>query len=230
MDDNFLPLNLNLCGARLFVNPLGSWFLNIFKTCNKIKLRLETERFLANQLIILFRSRVMEGVFVKFRFLFLILMLIFVPLVALVQPQDKQEKDGIYVVVKDGQGEKLEGYLRFSPEELLVSTKDNQEKSVPLKNIEFIKLEKIAGGVPGGGQVGSEGYYSVKLQNSQELFTLRKKYTFSLSTSLGLVTQTVDPERVGNFFQKESTSAQKSQGDKPFVRDKSVVFSLEFKF
>jgi len=167
---------------------------------------------------------------VKFRFLFLILMLIFAPGITLAQPQDKQEKEGIYVVVKDVQGEKLEGYLRFAPEELLVSTKDNQEKSVPLKNIEFIKLEKITGGVPGGGQGGSEGYYSVELQNSQELFTLRKKYTFSLSTSLGLVTQTVDPERVGNLFQKDSVPAPKSQGDKPFVRDKSVVFSLEFKF
>jgi len=167
---------------------------------------------------------------VKLKFLFLILMLIFAPLVALAQPQDKQEKEDIYVVVEDVQGEKLEGYLRFSPEELLVSTKDNQEKSVPLRNIEFIKLEKITGGVPGGDQVGSEGYYSVKLQNSQELFTLRKKYTFSLNTSLGLVTQTVDPERVGNLFQKDSAPALKSQGDKPFVRDKSVVFSLEFKF
>ena len=171
-----------------------------------------------------------EFVFMKLKFFFLILMLIFVPAIALAQPQDKQEKDGIYVVVKDVQGEKLEGYLRFSPEELLVSTKDNQEKSVPLRSIEFIKLEKITGGVPGGAQVGSEGYYSVKLQNSQELFTLRKKYTFSLNTSLGLVTQTVDPERVGNLFQKDSAPAPKSQGDKPFVRDKNVVFSLEFKF
>lgn len=171
-----------------------------------------------------------EFVSVKLKFFFLILILISVPAVALTQPQDKQEKDGIYVVVKDVQGEKLEGYLRFSPEELLVSTKDHQEKSVPLKNIEFIKLEKITGRVPGGDQAGSEEYYSVKLQNNQELFTLRKKYTFSLSTSLGLVTQTVDPERVGNLFQKDSASAPKSQGDKPFVRDKSVVFSLEFTF
>jgi hypothetical protein len=157
-------------------------------------------------------------------------MLIFAPLVALAQTNDKPEKDGIYVVVEDVRGEKLEGYLRFSPEELLVSTKDNQEKFVPLKNIEFIKLEKMTGGVPGGDQGGGEEYYSVKLQNSQELFTLRKKYTFSLSTSLGLVTQTVDPERVGNLFQKNSVPAAKSQGDKPFVRDKSVIFSLEFKF
>jgi hypothetical protein len=170
----------------------------------------------------------------NFKFLLLILMLISVPLLALAQPQDKQEKEDIkediYVVVEDTKGERLEGYLRFSPEELLVSTKDNMEKSVPLKNIEFIKLEKIKGGIPGGDQVGSEGYYSVKLQNSQELFTLRKKYTFSLNTSLGLITQTVDPERVGDLFQKDYASAPNSQGDKPFVRDKSVVFSLEFKF
>jgi hypothetical protein len=171
-----------------------------------------------------------EVFFVKFKFLFLMLMLIIAPTVAVAQTQDKQEKDSIYVVVKDTKGEKLEGYLRFSPEELLVVTKDKQEKSVPLKNIEFIKLEKITGGVPGGDQVGSEGYYSVKLQNSQELFTLRKKYTFSLSTSLGLITQTVDPESVGNLFRKESPSARESQGDKAFIRDKSVVFSLEFKF
>jgi hypothetical protein len=157
-------------------------------------------------------------------------MLLFAPLVAMAQPQGNQEKDGIYVVVEDVQGEKLGGYLRLSPEELLLSTKDNEEKSVPLKKIEFIKLEKITGGVPGGDEVGSEGYYSVKLKNSQELFTLRKKYTFSLNTSLGLVTQTVDPERVGNLFQKDSSTAPKSQGDKPFVRDKSVIFSLEFKF
>jgi hypothetical protein len=167
---------------------------------------------------------------VKFKFLFLILMFIFVPTIVLPQHQDKQDKEDIYVVVEDAQGKKLEGYLRFSPEELLVSTKDKQEKSVPLKNIEFIKLEKITGGVPGGDQAGSEGYYSVKLQNSQELFTLRKKYTFSLSTSLGLVTRTLDPEGVGNLFQKDSASAPTSQGDKPFVREKSVVFRLEFKF
>jgi len=167
---------------------------------------------------------------VKFKFLFLTLMLIFAPAFTCVQAQDYQGKKDMFVVVKDIQGEKLEGYLRFSPEELLVSTKDNQETSVPLKNIEFIKLEKITGGVPGGGQVGSEGYYSVKLQNSQELFTLRKKYTFSLNTSLGLITQTIDPESVGNHFQRDSAPAPKSQADKPFVRDKSVAFSLEFKF
>ena len=202
--------------------------MNIFKRCYKIRLRQGARRLLANTFIILITDT--GGGFVKPKILLLILVLIFAPFVALAQNKDKSEKDDIYVVVEDVRGKKLEGYLRFSPEELLVSTNDNEEKSVPLKNIEFIKLEKITGGVPGGAQEGSEGYYSVKLKNSQELFTLRKKYTFSLNTSLGLVTQTVDPERVGNLFQKDSSTAPKSQGDKPFVRDKSVIFSLEFKF
>jgi len=157
-------------------------------------------------------------------------MLLFAPLVAPAWAQEKAEKKDFYVVIQDIQGDKLEGYLRLSPEELLLSTKDNQEKSVPLNKVEFIKLEKITGGVPGGEQAGSEGYYSVKLQNSQELFTLKKKYTFSLNTSLGVVTQTLDPERVGNLFQKEAVSAPVPQGEKPFVRDKTLVFSLELKF
>jgi len=158
---------------------------------------------------------------VKLKFLFLILMLILAPLIALAQTKDKLEKDGIYVVVEDTKGEKLEGYLRFSPEELLVSTKDNQEKSVPLKQIEFIRLEKITGGVPGAEQPGTEAYYSVQLQNSQEIFTLRNKYTFSLSTSLGIVTKTIDPGIVQDLFRKDSSSG---------IRDRGAVFSLEFKF
>jgi hypothetical protein len=163
-----------------------------------------------------------EGVFLlKFKLLFLIFMIILGPFVALAQPKEKQQKQDIYVVIEDTKGEKLEGYLRFSPEELLVSTKDNQEKSVPLKQIEFIRLEKISGGVPGAEQPGTEAYYSVQLQNSQEIFTLRKKYTFSLSTSLGIVTKTIDPGVVQDLFRKDSSSG---------IRDRGAVFSLEFKF
>jgi hypothetical protein len=190
--------------------------LNIFERCNKIKVDV-------------FSSKE-RSFFVKSRFLFLIFILIFVSFVGLAKSEDKKEEEDIYVVIEDAKGERLEGYLRFSPEELLVSTKDKQEKSVPLKNIEIIKLEKITGGVPGGELEGSEGYYSVKLQNSQELFTLQRKYTFSLKTSLGLVTQTVDPAGVGNLFQKDSASPSTPQVDKPFVRDRNVVFRLEFKF
>jgi hypothetical protein len=92
------------------------------------EIRVETERVPANMPFVPVKES--EIVFVKFKFLFLILLLIVAPFVAFAQQQDKPEKDGIYVVVEDIQGGKLEGYLRFSPEELLVSTKDNQEKSV----------------------------------------------------------------------------------------------------
>lgn len=158
---------------------------------------------------------------VKFKLLFFIFVIIFAPFVALAQSLEKQQKEDIYVVIEDTKGEKLEGYLRFSPEELLVSTKDNQEKSIPLKQIEFIKLEKISGGVPGADQPGTEAYYSVRLQNSQEIFTLRDKYTFSLSTLLGIVTKTIDPGIVQDLFRKDSPSG---------IRDIGAVFSLEFKF
>jgi hypothetical protein len=148
-------------------------------------------------------------------------MIIFGAFVALAQPQEKEQKEDVYVVIEDTKGGKLEGYLRFSPEELLVSTKDNQEKSVPLKQIEFIRLEKITGGVPGAEQPGTEAYYSVQLKNSQEILTLRNKYTFSLSTSLGIVTKTIDPGIVEELFRKDSSSD---------IRDMGAVFSLEFKF
>jgi hypothetical protein len=162
----------------------------------------------------------------RVRFFFLVLILVFLPTFPLAQVQGKEVTENIYVVVKDIRGGKLEGYLHFSPKELMVSTKDKQEKSVLLKDIEFIKLEKITDGVPGGG----ESYYSVKLQNSQELYTLRDKYTFSLKTSFGVITQMIDPEMGGNSLEKSSSSVAHSQNDKPFILGPSVVFSLEFKF
>ncbi len=162
----------------------------------------------------------------RIRFLFLVVTLVLFPIVPFAQVEGKEVTESIYVVVKDIRGGKLEGYLYFSPKELVVSTKDKQERPVLLKDIEFIKLEKIAEGVPGGG----ESYYSVKLQNSQELYTLRNKYTFSLKTSLGVITQMIDPEMTGDFFEKGSSSAPASRNDKPFFLGPSVVFSLEFKF
>lgn len=157
------------------------------------------------------------------KFFFLTLLFLLAPAITLAQTQIPQEKESIYAVLKDMQGERIEGYLRFYPEEITVSTKDNQEKSIPLKIIQSIKLEKVHGGIPGADQPGGEVYYSVRLQNSQELFTLNKKYTFSLSTSIGLVTKTIDPEMAKGV-------SSRSQSEQPFVRDKGVVFSLEFKF
>jgi hypothetical protein len=71
--------------------------------------------------------------------------------------------------------------------------------------IESIKVEKIQEGLPGADKLGGESYYSVRLQNNQEIFTLQKKYTFSLNTSVGVVTKNIDPEAVKYFLQKDST-------------------------
>jgi len=141
-----------------------------------------------------------------------------------------QKKENIYVIVKDMQGNRLEGYLRLYPNEITVSTKDNKEKSIPLEMIESIKVEKIQGAIPGIDKLGGESYYSVRLQNSQEIFTLQKKYTFSLNTSVGVVTKNIDPEAVKHSLQKDSTLASKPESNQPFIRDRSVILSLEIKF
>jgi len=124
----------------------------------------------------------------------------------------------------------LEGYLRLYPNEIVVSTKDDREKSIPLKMIESIKVEKIQGGIPGADPLGGESYYFVRVQNSQEIFTLKKKVTFSLNTSAGLVTKTIDPERTHEFSRKDSSSLAKSQSEQSLIRGEGVVLSLEIKF
>lgn len=157
------------------------------------------------------------------KFFFLTLVFLLAPAITLAQTQVPQGKETIYAIIKDAQGERVEGYLRFYPEELTVSTKDNQEKSIPLKLIQSIKLERVHGGIPGAELPGGESYYSVRVQNSQDLFTLNKKYTFTLNTSLGLVTKTLDPETAHR-------SSGRSLTEQPFIRDEGVVFSLDFKF
>ncbi len=166
----------------------------------------------------------------RFKFFLFTLVFLLFPTLSLSQTGILQGKEGIYAIVEDFRGERLEGYLRSYPEELTVSTKDNQEKSIPLKYIEFIRFEKVHGSLPGTEQMGGEAYYSVRLQNSEEIFTLRHKYTFSLTTSIGLVTRTIDPDRVQSFSRQDSSPATQSRSDQPFIRDKGVAFSLEFKF
>ena len=67
----------------------------------------------------------------------------------LAQRQAAPEKQGIYGIVRDADGEKMEGYLRLGPEELTVQSKDNQGKNVPVKYIRSIPLEKIGDEIPG---------------------------------------------------------------------------------
>jgi predicted amino acid dehydrogenase len=151
------------------------------------------------------------------------LVFLFIPTIVQAQSQVRDEKETIYAAIKEAQGERIEGYLHFYPEALPVSTKDNQKKSIPRKIIESIKLEKVFGGIPGAELPGGESYYSVHFQNNQDLFTLDKKYTFTLNTSLGLMTKTLDPEAANR-------SSGRSLTGQPFIRHESVGFSLEFKF
>lgn len=135
----------------------------------------------------------------------------------------------VLAVIKDGKGELLEGYLRFRPEEITVSTQDHREKVIPSKYIKSIVLEKVNEESPGK-DPRVEARYSVRVENSLEIYTLKKKYTFSLNTSLGMVTKTIDPETINNVLFKETAQTVKLEKEKSFIQDKSIVFSLEFNF
>ncbi len=167
---------------------------------------------------------------IRLKFIFSVFVVLLAPAVILAQSPLLQEKENIYAIVKDAQGNRLEGFLRLYPNEIMVSTEDNKKKSIPLEMIEAIKVEKIQGAIPGADKLGGESYYSVRLQNSQEIFTLQGKYAFSLSTSVGVETKTIDPEAVKDSFQKDSSLAGKPENNQPFIRDKSVILSLEIKF
>ncbi len=144
-------------------------------------------------------------------------------------PSLLEEKKGIYAIVRDAQGEAVEGFLRLTSEELTVRTKENQERLIPVKYIKSITLEKVKSEVPGE-EFKKEAAYSVRLENSQEIYTLKKKYSFSLNTNVGVVTRTIDPEMVNNFLSREASRSVKNDVEKPFIQEKSIVFSLEFKF
>lgn len=167
---------------------------------------------------------------IRFKFIFFFVLFLFAPATVLAQSQPPQEKESLHAIVQDMKGEKLEGYLRFYPNEIIVSTKDGQEKSIPLKIIESIRVEKIQGGIPGADQLGAGSYYSVRIQNSQEIFTLKKKFTFSLNTSAGVITKTLDPEVGQGSYRKDSSSTPKSPGEQALIRGEGVALSLEIKF
>ncbi len=57
---------------------------------------------------------------------FLVLSFLFTASVALAESQLLQEENDIYAVIKDAQGNRLEGYLQGYPTEITVSTKDHQ--------------------------------------------------------------------------------------------------------
>ena len=170
------------------------------------------------------------------KILFFIFLFLFPCSIALAQSEEQKEEQkeepNILAVVKDAQGGVLEGYLRPQPEDVTVSSKDSEEKKIPAKYIKSITLEKIKEEGPAKIDPKQEAKYSVRVENSQEIYTLRKKYTFSLNTDLGLVTKSIDPETINRILSKDvsAAEAQKSDKDKGFILDKSIIFSLEFKF
>jgi len=145
------------------------------------------------------------------------------------KPVPPLQGPGIYAVLKDAQGEKLEGFLRFDADEIAVRSQDNKEKKVSVKYLKSIILEKTRGEFPGEEQ--TKGIkYVVRLENSQEIFTLDKKYTFSLNTSLGLTTKSLDPDVVNKLVSNDSLQGTRLDDGRPLFEDKTVVFSLEIKF
>ena len=148
--------------------------------------------------------------------------------------QDKPQKEGLntFAIVKDSQNSLLEGDVSDRPDEVTVSAGDNREKKVPSKYIKSITLEKSPDFGSARLDPRQEAKYSVRLENDQEIYTLRKKYTFSLNTNVGVVTRSIDPEMINSIVSKDLFSAPKqhSADDKSLIADRSIIFSLEFKF
>ncbi len=140
----------------------------------------------------------------------------------------REDNRGIYAIVRDAQGERWEGFLRFDAEEIAVRSPDNQEKKVPVKYIKAITLEKVKNEFAADDQK-SGVQYTVRVENSQEIFTLDKKYTFSLNTNLGLTTKSLDPDLVNKVISKEFQGTRLDDG-RSLIQDKSIIFSLEVKF
>jgi hypothetical protein len=166
----------------------------------------------------------------KLFFWVLVVFLFSVP--ALSRSEEEKEGPGIFAVIKDAEGATLEGYLRSYPEELTVASKDNEEKVIPSKFVKSITLEKVREEGAASLDPKQVPKYSVRLENSQEVYTLSKKYTFSLNTSVGVVTRSIDPDTINSLVSRYGSQAPAAGTEKeqPFIQDKSIVFSLEFKF
>ena len=165
--------------------------------------------------------------------IFIVLPVLILSLSSLVLAQEAPEqgrgKPNLYGVMTDARGEMTEGFLNFNSAEVLVKTQDNEEKSIPVESIKSITLEikkdEISWRDPE-----KEAIYSVRVENSREIYTLREKYTFSLNTKLGIVTRTLDPQTVNNFLSRNVSPTDNPSDGKPFIQDQTVVFSLQIKF
>jgi hypothetical protein len=67
-------------------------------------------------------------------------------------------------------------------------------------------------------------------EDGEKIFTLDKRYAFSLNTNLGLTAKSIDPELINNHISKESMPGSRLDDGKLFFEDRGIVFSLEIKF
>ena len=142
--------------------------------------------------------------------------------------RDQSEKP--YAVIQDVQGKRVEGYLSMYPKEITVTSDEKKEKALPFRAIESITFEKVDPGVPGADRRG-EAQYSVRMKNSNEVYTLKNKYSLSINTDVGVIIKEIDPETVQSYLGKEPSSPPSgSSTSKSLIRDKSFVLSLELKF
>jgi hypothetical protein len=140
---------------------------------------------------------------------------------------DQNEKP--YAVIQDMQGKRVEGYLSMYPKEITVTSDEKKEKALPFKAIESITFEKVDPGIPGADRRG-EAQYSVRLKNSNEVYTLKDKYSLSINTDVGVIIKEIDPETVRSFLGKEPASPPGSSTPGSLLKDKSFILSLELKF
>ena len=141
--------------------------------------------------------------------------------------RDQNEKP--YAVIEDVQGKRVEGYLSLYPKEITVTSDEKKEKALPFKAIESITFEKVDPGVPGADRRG-EAEYSVRLKNSNEVYTLKDKYSLSINTELGVIIKEIDAETVQSYLRKDPSSPPGASTPASLIKDKSFIFSLELKF
>jgi hypothetical protein len=141
--------------------------------------------------------------------------------------RDQSEKP--YAVIQDMQGKRVEGYLSMYPKEITVTSDEKKEKALPFKAIESITFEKVDPGIPGADRRG-EAQYSVRLKNSNEVYTLKDKYSLNINTELGVIVKEIDAETVQSYLRKDPSSAPGASTPGSLLKDKSFVFSLELKF
>jgi len=141
--------------------------------------------------------------------------------------RDQTEKP--YAVIEDVQGKRVEGYLSLYPKEITVTSDGKKEKALPFKAIESITFEKVDPGVPGADRRG-EAQYSVRMKNSNEVYTLKDKYSLRINTELGVIVKEIDAETVQSYLRKDPSSAPGASTPGSLIKDKSFIFSLELKF